>query len=306
MACRIQEQTIKLEGATVTWGREQCRIVTLVDDVAGSLAGEYFDLNVLSQAGVETQYYVWLDNSVAPDPAPAGKTGIAVTYSNDDTAATIAGLMQTAVDAIANVNAEVLETVKVHIDNDWIGEVTEEVYSTAPSLTIELAAKGIGGNLGRTAEGIEVTIETQSTEILSNQSGLIVLDDIFQGQTASCTAGFIELTKERLEVIIAGAVGDTYTPSGGTKLIGGGSSRLFESLKSVGGGKLILHPQRLPESDRSEDFVFWASAPKPESINYSGTDVQTLSCTFTAYLDDAVRDEIGLYSIGDWKQDVSA
>lgn len=301
MACTVTEQTIKLEAAKVTWGREQCRAVTLVDDVADSLSGQYFDLNVLDSEGVETLYYVLLDSGAAVDPAPAGKTKITVSYTTGDDAATIAGVMQTAIDAIANVGAEVLNTTEVHIENEWIGLVTEEVYTNAALLTFS-SILGIGGNLGRTNEGIEVTIETQSTEIKANQTGEIVLDEVFQGQTASCTAAFIELSKERLESIIAGAVGDTFTPVSGTKLIGGGESRLFKSLKNLG-GKLILHPIRLADSDRSEDFVFWKAAPKPESINYDGTSQQALSTSFTAYLDESRPEAIRLYAIGDWKQD---
>ena len=53
---------IKLEAVSVKWGREECRQVTFVDDVAGSLSTEYWDLNTLDVDDVETQYYVWLDN----------------------------------------------------------------------------------------------------------------------------------------------------------------------------------------------------------------------------------------------------
>lgn len=302
MACRVQEQSIKLEAVTVTWGREQCRAVPMVADVSGSLSGEYFDLNVLDINGVESKYYVLLDNGSAVDPAPAGKTKITVSYSDDDDAATIAAAMQVAIDAISDVSAEVVDGNVVHIQNDWIGEVSAEDQSNASSFEFS-NLEGIGGNLGRTSEGVEISIETQSTEITSNQTGGLILDEIGQGQSASCTASFIELTKERLESLIAGAVGGTHTPVAGTKLIGGGSSKLFQSLKTLG-GKLILHPQRLAKSDRSEDFVFWLAAPKPESINYSGTDVQALSCTFTAYLDDSKPDEVDLFAIGDWKQEL--
>lgn len=302
MGCKTLEQTIFLEGANITWGREQCRSFTFVDDVAGNLTDEYFDLNVLSPLGVETNYYVLLSGDTpAVDPAPAGKTRIDVAYADDDDAATIAGLAQVAIDAIDDMTATVVGAV-LDVVNDEIGTVTVEVYSNAPSLVVE-SILGTGGDLGKTAEGIEITIETQSTEIQANQTGLIVIDEIFQGQTASCTAAFLELTKERLEFLIAGAVGGTFTPAGGTKLIGGGSSRLFESLKASG-GKLIIHPQRLPVDDRSRDFVFWISAPKPESINYSGTDVQVLNVTFTAYLDESRPAEISLYQIGDWRQDL--
>jgi hypothetical protein len=300
MACRITEQSIKLEAAKVTWGRQHCRSITIDSNTIG---GQYFDLNVLSALGVETQYYVFFDeDDLSVDPAPVGKTKIEVDFSAGDSVSVIASAMQVAIDAIADVSASVDGAV-VHVENDEIGGITEESYANAAGLSVS-SLSGIGGYLGRTSEGIEITVETQSTEITANQTGLIVLDEIGQGQTASCSASFIELTKERLEYMIAGAVGGTHTPSGGTKLIGGGESKLFQSLKNLG-GKLILHPIRLADSDRSEDFVFHLAAPKPESINYSGTDVQALAVTFTAYLDDSVNSEINLYAIGDWKQDLA-
>lgn len=301
MTCTVAEQTIKLEAASVTWGREQCRAVTIPDDVAGSLNEQSFDLNVIDIDQVETKYLVVLDNGTSTVVAPSGTTLVTVSYTDGDAGSVIATAMQVAVDALANVSAEVISGNQVHIENEWIGPVTEEVRTNASLLSFT-EILGIGGNLGRTNEGIEVAITTESTAINSNQTGSLVLDEIFQGQTASCTAAFIEISKQRLESIIAGAVGDTFTPSGGTKLIGGGDSRLFKSLKALG-GKLILHPIRLDRLDRSEDFVFWKAAPKPDSINYDGTAQQALSTTFTAYLDDSKPSGVKLYAIGDWKQD---
>jgi hypothetical protein len=300
MACAIKkEQTIKLEAAQVYWGKEQCRVVKMVADDEGSLSGQYFDLTTINPLGVTTQYYVLFDNGSAVDPEPAGKTKIEVLYSDDDSASTLAGLLNAALSAIEGLSSGVVGGDSVHYQNKWIGFVSES-FTNAPDLDFEVL-QGIGGFLGRTSEGIEVTIETQSAEITSNQTGEIILDEIGQGQAANCSASFIELSKERLEAMIAGAVGGTHTPVGGTKLIGGGSSKIFQSLKELG-GKLILHPQRLPLTDRSEDFIFWKSAPKPESINYSGTDVQALAVTFNAYLDDSKPVEINLFAIGDWTQ----
>jgi len=300
MACRTEEQEIFYEASKIYWGKEQCRLVGVIADGAGSLSGQYFDLNVVDASGLETNYYLLLDNGTAIDPAPVGKTKISVFYTDDDDAATIAGLMQVATDAITGLSSEVLNTSEVHIVNDEIGTVTEEDQSHASSFSYGITT-GAGGYLGRTAEGIEISMETTVGEVKANQTSDILLDEIVQGQSASCTAAFIELSKERLETLIAGSVGDAFTPAGGTKLIGGGASKISRSLKSQG-GKLILHPVRLADSDRSRDFVFWLSAPKPESLNYSGTDIQTLNCTFTAYLDDSKPSQINLYSIGDWKQ----
>jgi hypothetical protein len=224
---------------------------------------------------------------------------IDVTYVDGDDAATIGALAQTAIDLVTNLDAT-LNGVVLDVKNTEIGAISAEINSNAPSFTF-VSYSGIGGFLGKTSDGIEIAMETTVAEIKSNQTSEVLLDEIVQGQSGSCTAAFIELTKEKLETLIAGSVGGTFTPSGGTKLIGGGDSRLSTSLKSTG-GKLILHPIRLADSDRSRDFVFWSSAPKPESINYSGTDVQALSCTFTAYLDDSKPSAINLYAIGDWKQ----
>jgi hypothetical protein len=300
MACAIKkEQSIKLEAAQVYWGKEQCRVVELVADDESSLSGQNFKFQTVDAEGATTSYYVLLDSGAAVDPEYPGHTKVAVDYTEDDSAETLAGLLNAALAAVPNLSSEVVDGTKVHFKNDWIGAVSDD-FSALTALESSVV-DGIGGFLGRTSEGIEVTIETQSTTITSNQTGEIVLDEIGQGQAASCSASFIELTKERLETMIAGAVGGTHTPAGGTKLIGGGSSKLYQSLKELG-GKLILHPQRLALTDRSEDFIFWQSAPKPESINYSGTDVQALSVTFQAYLDDRKPAEINLYAIGDWTQ----
>jgi hypothetical protein len=302
MSCKTQEQEIFYEASNVYWGKEECREITFVDDVAGSLTDEYFDLNVVDFAGVETAYYVLLSGTTpAVDPAPAGKTKIEVTYTDGDSASVIAGLAQVAIDAIVGMTATVLVGV-VHVVNDEIGAVSEEINTNAPSLTF-MSYSGIGGFLGKTSEGIEISMETTVAEVKANQTSEVLLDEIVQGQSGSCTAAFIELSKERLETLIAGSVGGTFTPSGGTKLIGGGDSKLSTSMKASA-GKLILHPIRLADSDRSRDFIFWLSAPKPESINYSGTDIQALNCTFTAYLDESKPSAINLYAIGDWKQEL--
>jgi hypothetical protein len=305
MACRNDEQEIFYEASKIYWGKEQLREVTFVDDVAGSLNGEWFELNAkaLDEAGTETEYYVLLEGSLPPlDPAPAGKTKISVSYSDNDSASTIASLAQVAIDALAGFNATLDSATVLCIENADIGEVTAEDQSNAGSLTFTNYA-GKGGYLGRTAEGIEISMETTVGEVRSNQTSNVLLDEIVQGQSASCSAGFIELSKDRLKTIFNGAVGGAFTPAGGTEVVGGGESTISSSLKASG-GKLILHPVRLDDADRSRDFIFWQSAPKPESLNYSGTDLQQLNCTFTAYLDDSKNKNVNLYMIGDWKQDI--
>lgn len=301
MATQVSTTELKLEAALAEWGREECRSILFVDDVAGSLEDEYFDLNVMDVDGVETQYYVWLDGGTGTDPAIAGKTGLQLTYTNGDDAATLAGLYVALIASLSVTTS--VSGATVTVENKFIREVTAEVYTNAPSLTGTQLRAGFGGSLGGTNDGIELSVETQSTELKVNQKGEIVIGEIYQGSAASIAMSLAEMNKDRWETIVGGVTGDVFTPSGGTRLVGNGTSRLFQNLFDLG-GKLILHPIRLPSADRTEDVVFWKSAPKPESISYSGTEQQGMSVTFTAYNDTSKPEEISLWAQGDWTQDL--
>ena len=293
---------IKLEAVSVKWGREECRKVTFVDDVSGSLDAEYFDLNTVDNDGVETAYYVWLDNGASSDPAISGKTGVQVVYSDNDDAATIAGLFVT---ALASLSLNVSQSgAEVIYENVYVGLVTAEVFTNAPAFTFEVLQAGIGGSLGVTAQGgTTLSMEAQSVELKADQTGELVLGEIYTGSVASAEMSLIEMTKERWETVVGSVTGDIFTPSGGTRLVGYGTSRLYNNLFDLG-GKLILHPIRLDASDRSEDVVFWRSAPKPSSISYSGTDQQGMEVTFVAYNDTSKPASISLFAQGDWQQEL--
>jgi len=67
-------------------------------------------------------------------------------------------------------------------------------------------------------------------------------------------------------------------------------------------GRLILHPIRLPSTDKTSDVVFWRSAPLGESINFSGVDIQVMAVSFKAYLDAGKNAKVNLFAYGDWTQ----
>ncbi len=71
--------------------------ITTRADVSANLNSKYFLLNS-ANAGVG--YYVWLSNGTGVDPAPAGRTGVPVTFTNNDTANTIGDLVAAAIDGL--------------------------------------------------------------------------------------------------------------------------------------------------------------------------------------------------------------
>lgn len=294
---------LSYEAASVAWGRENCQSVTFVDDVAGSVAGEYWDIQaVASDYKTKSDYRVWMDDSVASAPVADGKTLVPVTYTQGDDAATLASLAQAAVDALADISAT-NSGATMTFENDFIGEVEADSGSNAPSFSFEQLQTSIGGDLGTTLEGIELSMETQVGVLNSNQTAAYTLGEIVQGANVSMSMNLAEMTPERWETIVGGAVGDIFTPTGGTRLVGMGQSKLFQNLFDLG-GKLILHPIANATSDRSEDVVFWRSAPKPASINYDGTAQQGMTVEFTAYLDSSKPEEINIFAQGDWTQEL--
>lgn len=304
MALGSAKTDIKLEAVDVYWGTERCRSITFVDDVADSLSGLYFDLNAIgSDLETETQYYALLDSGSAVDPAPAGKTKIEISYTTGDDAATIAAAAKSAFDALGFNSS--LSGAVLTVENEFIGKVSTEDYSNAAALTFSELSEGLGGSLGSTAQGgSTLNMEAQSVDLVSDQTGSIVLGQIYTGSTASVDMTLIEMTKERWETVIGSVTGDKFTPSGGTRLVGYGESRLYQNLFDLG-GKLILHPIRLADSDRSEDIIFWKSSPLPSSVQYSGQDIQGMEISFVAYNDKSKPEEISLFAQGDWTQDLA-
>lgn len=297
MATQTSSINATIEAASARWGRNHCRSVTTVADVAGSLNATYFDLNYVDYEFNEVQAYVYLN----VDPAIAGKTGISATVMSGDSADAVATAIKAGIDAadlpfIVSVSGSVLT-----IENQVIGNITAEADSGSTGFTFSVLQDGLGVDLGATSDAINLTLETSTVVINSNQKGQTPLDELVNGQQASITMSLIEVTKERFDTLVGEVTGGNVTPMSGTKVSGFGEASLHKSLSKLG-GTLILHPIRLAESDKSNDLVFFRSAPKVSGLSFDGQNPQALELEFTAYLDSNFNKEINLFIKGDWTQ----
>lgn len=301
--------TFLLSAADVSWGTRECYTVK-VNDLAADLDGEHFLIDALSSNfGSNVEYYAWFSDGVAADPAPAGKTSITLDISGDTSEADVAATMVSTFEAHPNFRAKLdpadSSNQTVIIEAEFKGAVTNQAADVDSLVTITRQREGLGGDLGKTSGGVEISLETQSAQILSDQTGQLVLDEFYTGQTAEVTVSLLEMTPERFKTVVGSVTGDSYTPGGGTELTGFGESRLYSSFFDLG-GELVLHPSRFAASDKSRDVTLFKSVPKPASLNFSGEDPQVLEVTFTALLDSEVQDSINLLAFGDSSQDVRA
>jgi hypothetical protein len=288
-------QNIKIENVSCTWEQEEVTQVTAVADVAGSLGGTYF---TLASALDATLYYAWFDTGADIDPAPAGRTAIETTISANDSAATIAGLLAAAIDAVGDFGA-VATGANVVITNAAVGE-SEDVADVDTGFAILKCANGGDTALGFVDGDIELAFDLQTLDITAQQTGTQVLAQLIQGQNVDVTMALKESDTEKLKAIFEPG-GGNFTPSGGTELYGWGSSKLGSNT-FVEARRLILHPLRLPAGDASEDFVFWKSYAVPGSLTLSGENPEVTNVTFRNYRDENRDSNIDIFAIGDHTQ----
>jgi hypothetical protein len=118
---------------------------TAVADISDSLNSKY-----ILASNTTGDFYIWLTNGTGIDPAIAGRTGIAVTFTTNDTANTIASLIRTA--AAGNGWTVTGATNQVILTNNpvgpsaigAIGNSGFAVVNTQPTgnITLKIACQG--------------------------------------------------------------------------------------------------------------------------------------------------------------------
>lgn len=297
MAATTQASQQVLEAMQWYYGKRECRTVLFVDDSSGSVAGEAFDVNYISEEYEEVKLLCWMDNSVASAPTPdADQTLVAISYSNDDDAATIATAFETALASYPIIISK--SGGLVQYENAFLGLITAEDQSAASSFTFTQLQAGTGGSLGAIAVGgFSMTTEQSLEDILRDDEGDVIQDQIIKGAAVSGEMGMAEMTTERWESLVGDGYGETHT-EGSDDLTGFGTSKLYESSFSYA-GQLVGHPKRLAFSDRSADICIWKTVGNMNDINYSGSEVQIGNFSFQALPDRNKPDAINLFARGD-------
>lgn len=137
--------------------------VTFAADSAGSLNSTFFTFN---SAGDLQGFYVWFNiNSAGVDPAPAGRTGIAVAGATNASAATLATAAIAAINANATAALYVVASAGASghaiISNIQPGNATDAANGTAsPGFSYVITA----GSFGVPAmSGLTVQLKNNST-----------------------------------------------------------------------------------------------------------------------------------------------
>lgn len=274
----------------VFWRIEAEVQVTPVADVADSLDGTYFNLF--------SDYYVWFDGVAASDPAPAGKTAIPVAYTTSDSAATLAPLIQAAIDGVSGLNASVSGSV-VTAGVDAVGEQDDSV-DVDSGVSILICRKGKNVDLGLIEGEPSPTTEVDVLEVTAQQTGTVPLTTINRGAKPSAEITLLETTKSKLKEFYK-IWGGAFTPGAGTEVFGMGTGAIGKNML-VEAGRLEFVPVNVQSDELSYQFNIMLSLPVPGSLVFSGENPRTLTVAFTGYPDLSKDSRVDLVLIGDPSQ----
>lgn len=270
------------------WRIEANHQIKMVADVADSLDGTYFTLM--------GTHYVWFDGPVAADPAPAGLTAIPISYTANDSAATIAGLVQTAVDALGDFSATVVNTDSVDVIAAAVGP-KDDSADVDSGVTVTICRKGKDFDLGLLEGEPTLTMEPDVLDVAAQQKGTVPATSIIRGVNASAEVVMLETPKSNLEEFYK-IYGGSFTPSGGTAVFGVGTASIGNNLL-IDGARLEMVPVNSISAELSYNVNIMLTAPVPGSLTFSGENVRTLAVTFKAYPDDTKDSRVDTVLIGD-------
>lgn len=292
---------VKIEPMNVTWGEDRPQIVKVKAraDAAGDLGAKYFFLYSALNA---VKYYVWFNTGASVDPAIAGHTGIEVGISSNDSATAVASAMATDIGASVDFNATSSGS-EVTITAAANGYATPPREGLSTGFAFSVSQQGdLEEDIGFIDGDIEVTANKQMVDVTGHQRGTEVLAQIITGSEVEVGLALKETTKARLRRAFLG-IGGSYIPAGadGTELYGLGQYKNFSNTLAYS-SRLVLHPVRLPSTDRSEDVCFWKAFPMLDAMTFSGENILTIPVTFKPYPDSSKPEQVQHVAFGDWKQ----
>jgi len=290
---------IRIEPADVVHEIEEQWLLTMVADQSDSFDGVHFQL---ATAGNTTPtHYVWFDNGASADPAPGGLTGIAVSYTTDDNAATMATNVFNDMDADGTFNVAI-PTVggsDILITNQATGACADTANVDTPINSFTQCQEGGTFDLGLLDGDISISFEETLFDVTAHQTGTTLRAKLRQGISAEISMVLKETDLDKLYRVFAlnagGAASETE--------FGWGDSRQGTNV-IVQARRLHLHPVALDAADLSRDLVFWKTYMQPTSLTYSGENPNMIEVTFAAFLDENKNSEYNLFKFGDYTADI--
>lgn len=306
-------ENIKVEAMKVVYGvdtlqKEKLTIRTGISKA--SLAGKYFHLYSTSLLGILSKHVFWFQVSGTDVPPVLSDASLHEVDISSGGIATVAEMAT----ALASEISLLTEYSATSINN--VIEVIHQVSGYAPSahdakmillktnFGFEIVVQGDKEDeLGCIEGDIEVAFEESFIDVNCHAEGATPVAQLKNGvSSVEVTLNIQETTKEKLKKMFTKS-GGSFIPDAGTEVFGMGTFKNFENMFKYA-TKLRLHPVRLLDGDRSEDYTFHKAIPNLTGLTFSGENVFVLPITFKVFPAESIDSRVNYFSIGDGSQNL--
>jgi hypothetical protein len=301
MACNTSQYNLGIRNILLGKSRPQKTCIYTKADVSSSLQNKYI---VMHQPVTQAKVYFWFNvGSAGVDPAVPNATGYPVAIAANATKNAVATALQAVIDpltwVVATVSGNEIECTMVA--NGYAYEARDALSSLSKTgFNVIVSQFGsVQFDAGATNGDITFTVEEQTKEIKSPQTGDFLLAEIRRG--ASVTVGFElkDTSKDSIRRALNFYGQTIVTDDAASEVITGyGSNNLFKSTDDVA-DQVILRPTDMAaDADASEDFTVHKAKLKLGELTMSAENELVLPIEVMGYLDQTKSGFANLFSYG--------
>jgi hypothetical protein len=302
MACNTSTYNLGIRNILLGSDRPQKTCVYTKADVGGSLNDKYF---VMHEPVTQAKHVFWYNvDAFGADPAIPNSTSHVIALSSGASKNTVATATNSVINALAWANSTVSgnEIEVEFVANGYAYEARDALNSLVKTgFNIVVAQFGsVQFDAGATNGDITFTIEEQTKEIKSPQTGDFLLAEIRRGASVSVSFELKDTSQGSIRRALNFYGQTIVTDDAASEVITGyGSANLFKSTDDVA-DQIILRPtDKASDSDPSEDFTIHKSKLKLGELTMSAENELVLPIEVMGYLDTSKSGFANLFSYGD-------
>lgn len=307
-------ENIKVEAMKVYYGetvKQVEKISIRAGIVKSSLAGKYFHLYAVLGSAI-VKHVFWFDTTgtdVAPTVADATLHEVDISSVSIDTPAEIAAALQTVIDGMTAVYSATVSNNVVEVSHEVAGyaPAAHDAKNDAKvtNFGFEILVQGDTEDyLGCIDGDIEVSFEETFLDVKCHAEGATPVAQLKTGvSSVEITMNLEETTLAQMKKMFVKS-GGSFIPDNGTEVFGMGTYKNFENMFKFA-TKLKLHPVRLLDGDKSNDYTFHKAIPNLTGLTFSGENVFALPITFKVFPAEGIDSRVNYFAIGDASQNLA-
>lgn len=301
MACNTSQYNLGIRNILLGKDRSQKTCIYTKADVSGSLNNKYF---IVHEPVTQAKHYIWFNvATTGVDPAVPNATGHVVAISTNATKNAVATALQTVLNGVYDWSATVTgNEVELSFDVNGYAYEARDALDTLDKTGFNIIVSQFGSvqfDAGATNGDITFTVEEQTKEIKSPQTGDFLLAEIRRGASVSVSFELKDTSMASIRRALNFYGQTIVTDDSASEVITGyGSNNLFKSTDDVADQVILRPTDKANDADASEDFTIHKAKLKLGELTMSAENELVLPIEVMGYLDTSKSGFANLFSYG--------